>query len=90
MVVHRVLTSHRTGTPHTHHYTSVVTALNAGKHVLCEKPFTANAAELKSLILLAREKGLFLMEAMWTRFLPITKAIKEVIDEGSLGDIRVL
>jgi predicted dehydrogenase len=89
-VVHPKLRIYYTGTPHTHHYTSVVTALNAGKHVLCEKPFTANAAELKSLIALAKEKNLFLMEAMWTRFLPISKTIKQIIDEGSLGDIRVL
>jgi predicted dehydrogenase len=78
------------GTPHTHHYAVVLLALNASKHVLCEKPFTSNAAELKALVKLAKEKKRFLMEAMWTRFQPIAIEIKKVIDEGSLGDIRVL
>lgn len=50
------------GTPHTHHYTCTALALRAGKHVLCEKPFTSNAAELKSLIAMAKENNVFLME----------------------------
>ncbi|KAG8687432.1 hypothetical protein FRC11_007246, partial [Ceratobasidium sp. 423] len=50
------------GTPHTHHYTCTALALRAGKHVLCEKPFTSNAAELKSLISIAKENNVFLME----------------------------
>lgn len=50
------------GTPHTHHYTCTALALRAGKHVLCEKPFTCNAAELKSLISIAKENNVFLME----------------------------
>ncbi|KAG8689423.1 hypothetical protein FRC09_012429 [Ceratobasidium sp. 395] len=78
------------GTPHTHHYTSTALALRAGKHVLCEKPFTSNAAELKSLIAIAKENNVFLMEAMWTRFLPVSHAIKSIIDSGELGDVKVL
>jgi predicted dehydrogenase len=78
------------GTPHTLHYAAVVLALNASKPVLCEKPFTTNAAELKSLIALAKEKNVFLMEAMWTRFLPVATAIKKVITDGRLGELRVL
>ncbi|CAE6473431.1 unnamed protein product [Rhizoctonia solani] len=78
------------GTPHTHHYSCTSLALRAGKHVLCEKPFTSNAAELKSLISIAKENNVFLMEAMWTRFLPITGAIKSIIDSGELGDVKVL
>ncbi|KAG9126278.1 hypothetical protein FRC07_004130 [Ceratobasidium sp. 392] len=78
------------GTPHTHHYTNTALALRAGKHVLCEKPFTSNAAELKSLIAFAKENNVFLMEAMWTRFLPVSNAIKSVIDSGELGDVKVL
>jgi predicted dehydrogenase len=58
----------RSGTPHTYHYLNTRDALHAGKHVLCEKPFTSNAAELRALIKLAKEGKLFLMEAMWTRF----------------------
>lgn len=78
------------GTPHTYHYTGTVLALNAGKHVLCEKPFTSNAAELRALITLAKEKNLFLMEAMWTRFQPIALAVSKLIQEKALGEIRVL
>lgn len=78
------------GTPHTYHYENSRDALLAGKHVLCEKPFTSNAAELRDLIKLASEKKLFLMEAMWTRFQPIAYDIKKVIDSGVLGDIKVL
>ncbi|QRV74261.1 oxidoreductase family, NAD-binding rossmann fold protein [Ceratobasidium sp. AG-Ba] len=78
------------GTPHTHHYTCTALALRAKKHVLCEKPFTSNAAELKSLIEIAKENNVFLMEAMWTRFLPVAKAIKSLVDSGELGDVKVL
>jgi len=78
------------GTPHTHHYDCTVLSFNSGKHVLLEKPATVNAAELRSLISIAKEKRLFFMEAMWTRFLPVTKAIKDVITSGELGDLRVL
>ena len=65
-------------------------ALNASKAVLCEKPITVNAPELKALIKLAKEKNVFLMEAMWTRFLPVTQAIKKVITDGKLGELKVL
>lgn len=78
------------GTPHTFHYTGAVLALTAGKHVLCEKPFTSNAAELHALIALAKEKNVFLMEAMWTRFQPVALKVAELIQTGSLGDIRVV
>ncbi|KAF8582789.1 NAD(P)-binding protein [Ramaria rubella] len=78
------------GTPHTYHYENTRDALLAGKHVLCEKPFTSNAAELRDLIEIAKKRGLFLMEAMWTRFQPIAHEVKKVIDSGELGDIRVL
>src|SRR5271170_7527838 len=59
------------GVPHPGHYPLVQLALNHGKHVLCEKPFTMNAKEALALMELAKEKRLFLMEAMWTRFLPV-------------------
>lgn len=78
------------GTPHTFHYIHSSLALKAGKHVLCEKPFTSNAAELRSLISIAKEKNLFLMEAMWTRFQPIAFAVSELIQSKALGDIRML
>ncbi|KIJ55324.1 hypothetical protein M422DRAFT_23927 [Sphaerobolus stellatus SS14] len=78
------------GTPHTYHYENTRDGLLAGKHVLCEKPFTSNAAELKELIKLSKERNLFLMEAMWTRFQPIANEVKKVIDSGVLGDIKVM
>lgn len=59
------------GTPHSHHYENAHAALSAGKHVLCEKPLTVNAAQAKLLVQLARSKSLFLMEAVWTRFQPV-------------------
>ncbi|KAH8104136.1 NAD(P)-binding protein [Cristinia sonorae] len=78
------------GTPHTLHYENAREALLAGKHVLCEKATTSNAAELKDLLKLAKEKNLFFMEAMWTRFQPLTKALKEIAEDGKLGDPVVL
>ena len=74
-------------TPHPFHHDNARTALEAGKHVLLEKPFTLNAAEAKSLVALAQSRGLFLMEAMWTRFLPAMAALRGVIADGTLGDI---
>ncbi len=67
------------------HYENARDALLAGKHVLCEKATTSNGAELRELLALAKEKQLFFMEAMWTRFQPITKEVKRVAEEGSLG-----
>lgn len=78
------------GTPHTLHYTNSRDALLAGKHVLCEKPVTSNATELRSLLHIAREKNRFFMEALWTRFHPLTAEVKKISDEGSLGDPVVL
>jgi len=73
------------GTPHTLHYQNAMDAIKAGKHVLVEKPATTNAEEFRSLVDLAAKHGVFLMEAMWTRFQPIALAIKRVIDEGHIG-----
>ncbi|KAI0793890.1 NAD(P)-binding protein [Fomes fomentarius] len=78
------------GTPHTLHYENARDALNAGKHVLCEKATTSNAAELKELLKLAKEKKLFFMEALWTRFHPLTLELKRIAEEGSLGEPVVL
>ena len=72
------------------HYENARDALNAGKHVLCEKATTSNAPELRALLALAKEKKLFFMEAMWTRFQPLVKEIKQIAEEGSLGLPMVL
>ncbi|KAH9004722.1 NAD(P)-binding protein [Lactarius hatsudake] len=73
------------GTPHTFHYQNAVDAIKAGKHILVEKPATTSADEFRSLVDLAAKHGVFLMEAMWTRFQPIALAVKRVIDEGRIG-----
>lgn len=73
------------GTPHTHHYVNALDAIKAKKHVLCEKPVTLNAAELHSLLDAAKKNNVFFMEAMWTRFHPLAKALKAIAEEGTLG-----
>lgn len=77
-------------TPHTGHHAAARTALAAGKHVLCEKSFTVNAGEADDLIALAGSRGLFLMEAMWTRFLPHMVRIRELLRSEVLGEIRTV
>jgi predicted dehydrogenase len=74
-------------TPHPMHHGNALMALRAGKHVLVEKPFTMNAAEARDIVALARERGLFAMEAMWTRFLPHVATIRDWLARGALGDI---
>ena len=75
-------------TPHAQHFEVVRAALEAGKHVLCEKPFTINASEARELVQLAGERSLFLMEAVWTRFLPATRRALEFIRSGGIGTVR--
>jgi predicted dehydrogenase len=74
-------------TPHPMHHANALLALQAGKPVLVEKAFAMNAAEARDIVALARTKGLFLMEAMWTRFLPHVVEIRRLLAEGALGDI---
>ncbi|KAI4682852.1 hypothetical protein J4E81_009474 [Alternaria sp. BMP 2799] len=75
-------------TPHSHHYHHARLCLNAGKHVLIEKPITVNAAQCQELRKLAREKRRFMMEAVWTRFFPLSREVCSIIKEGKLGDIK--
>jgi predicted dehydrogenase len=74
-------------TPHPMHHDNAILALRAGKHVLVEKPFTMNAAQAREIVGVAREGGLFAMEAMWTRFLPHTAIIRDWLARGVLGDV---
>jgi predicted dehydrogenase len=74
-------------TPHPTHHAGALLALRAGKPALVEKPFTMNAAEAQELVATARAGRLFLMEAMWTRFLPHIEQIRRLIAEGALGEI---
>ena len=75
---------------HQQHYAHTKMALEAGKAVLCEKPFTVNAKETKELLDLATKKKLFLMEAVWTRYLPIYGTIRKWLDKGKIGDVTLL
>ncbi len=77
-------------TPHIFHYENMQMCLEAGKHVLCEKPITLNASQAKACIQLARDKNLFLMEAVWMRFIPAIIKAREMIQNGVLGDINYL
>ena len=76
--------------PHTAHHEVARAAVEAGKAVLVEKPFTVNRAQAEELVELARARGVFLMEAMWTRFLPHMVRIRELLAQGRLGDIRLV
>ena len=76
------------GTPHPLHFDNVRMALEAGKGVLCEKPFTMNRAEAEQLVALARAKKLFLMEAMWTRFMPALAEVRSIIASGEIGPVH--
>ncbi|MFI7580419.1 Gfo/Idh/MocA family oxidoreductase [Kocuria kalidii] len=77
-------------TPHAQHRAVAGAALAAGKHVLCEKPLTMNAREARELRELARDRGLFLMEAVWTRFLPSFGRVLDVVRSGAIGRVRWL
>ena len=77
-------------TPHPSHAADARLALEAGKHVLVEKSFTVNAAEAQQLADLAAERGLVVLEAMWTRWLPHMVHIRELIAGGALGEVRTL
>ena len=77
-------------TPHSHHFPHTMPALEHGKHVLVEKAFTANAAEAEILIKTAHEKGLFITEAIWTRYMPLSHKVKELMESGIIGEPRLL
>jgi len=73
------------GTPHSDHAGSALLALQAGKAVLCEKPFTLNRAQAEAVVALAQERRCFLMEAMWTRFVPAVAEVKRLVEAGAIG-----
>jgi len=77
-------------TPHPFHKENTVLCLKAGKAVLCEKPFAVNASQAREMITAAGEGKLFLMEAMWTRFLPIFVKVREWLAKKIIGDVQLL
>lgn len=74
-------------TPHAMHAENALMCLNGGKHVLCEKAFAMNRREAVEVVELARRKGLFLMEAMWSRFLPAIGEVRRIIASGEIGAV---
>ncbi|TYZ57084.1 hypothetical protein PybrP1_010456 [[Pythium] brassicae (nom. inval.)] len=76
------------GTLHTTHFEHSVLALIHGKHVLVEKPMAMNAAQAREVLALAKEKQLFFMEGMWTRFFPAVQFARKVVDDGTIGDVH--
>ncbi len=75
-------------TPHPMHAENALMALHAGKGVLCEKAFTMNRREAEAVVALARAKKLFLMEAMWTRFMPALAEVRRIIASGEIGPVH--
>jgi predicted dehydrogenase len=75
-------------TPHSHHYQHARLALESGKHVLVEKPATVNAQQFSILCDIARTRNLFLMEAVWTRFFPLSLSVTSFLRSGKLGQIK--
>ena len=74
-------------TPHAFHCDNILMCLEAGKHVLSEKPMAVSGEQAERCIAKAREKGLFLMEGMWTRFFPTTRAVRKAVAEGEIGQV---
>ena len=75
-------------TPHPSHYPYVKTAIELGKPVLCEKPFTVKASETKELFSLAKKRNVYIVEGMWTWFAPVALKVKEWLDNGAAGRIE--
>ncbi len=77
-------------TPHPMHKDNILLCLQHGKAVICEKPFTINAAEATEVVNYAREHKLYLLEAMWTRFLPVMVKVRELLAQGLIGEVRMV
>ena len=77
-------------TPHSHHYEHTRLALEHGKPCLVEKAFTANAREAEELLALAKQKNLFITEAIWTRYMPLSHKVTEIMQSGIIGEPRIL
>ena len=77
-------------TTHNFHCNNTLDALKAKKHVLCEKPMAVNASQVKQMINLAQSNKVFLMEAMWTRFLPMMAEVRDIIEKGTIGQPQLL
>ena len=76
--------------PHSHHHAMTIAALDAGKHVLCEKAFAVNAAQAREMVEAAGRNDRFLMEAMWTWFIPAVVDIRQRVLDGEIGELKVI
>lgn len=76
--------------PHSHHHAMTVSALDAGKHVLCEKAFAINAAQARDMVDAARRNDRFLMEAMWTWFIPAVVELRHRVLDGVIGEVKLV
>jgi len=90
LVTHPEVDAVYVGTPHPMHCGHALLAMRAGKHVLCEKPVALNAQQFVRMQDCARERGVFLMEAMWTRFFPAMLRVKQLLSEGEIGALRMV
>ena len=77
-------------TPHSHHAEHMRLCIEAGKPVLCEKAFTSNTAQAEEILALAKEKGVYVAEALWPRYMPSRKIIDDLLAEGVIGEARML
>lgn len=77
-------------TPHSHHYAQARMCLLRDKAVLCEKAFTANARQAEALLALARERRVFIAEAVWTRYMPFSRTIADLVHSGAIGTPQML
>ena len=77
-------------TPHSRHAEDMKLLIEAGKPILCEKSFTTNAAQAQEIYALAREKGVFVMEAFWTKIIPLYREVEAWLESGKIGEVRAL
>lgn len=75
-------------TPHRQHHAVAMAAIEAGKHLLIEKAFTVTLDGARQIVQAARDRGVFVMEAMWTRFQPVVVRLRELLAEGAIGQVR--
>lgn len=77
-------------TPHSHHFEHAKLCIDYGRPVLCEKAFCANASQTEELLSYARKKGVFITEAIWTRYMPFAKTMRDVLESGIIGEPKLL
>lgn len=77
-------------TPHSRHYEDMKLMLSHGKHVLCEKSFTVDAQQAREIFTLAKEKGVFVMEAFWTKLIPVYEDVVRLIEAGAIGEVTTV